>query len=71
MRESHHGRPTLSTWQWITMVGGLVVACVSVTAFAFSTFETKTDFVETITDMRQTLLRIESKLDAVLEKRGN
>jgi hypothetical protein len=64
-------RPLFSAWQWLTIVGGLVVAGVSVTAFAFSTFETKTDFVEIVSDMRQTMIRIETKLDqALAQQRG-
>lgn len=57
--------PVFTTWQWVTIVGGLVVAGVSATSFAFNTFETK----EEISRVYQTLDRIENKIDLIIEKR--
>lgn len=57
-----------TSWQWATIVGGLVVAGVSVTAWSFQTFIPRVEFIDTMTAIDQRLQRIENKLDNIIER---
>lgn len=59
-------RPLFTSSQWVAIIGGLVVAGVSVTAFAFGTFVQKIDFESRLTQFEKAQERIENKLDADL-----
>lgn len=48
--------------QWATIIGGLVMAAVSVTAFAFTTFEQKSDLRDWLSGIDRRLDRIENSL---------
>lgn len=56
--------PLFTTWQWVTIVGGLVVAGISVTTFAFSNFVSRSDFDYLRDHLDKRFDRIECRLDA-------
>ena len=53
-------RTIFTTMQWATIVGGLVVAGISVTAWAFQTFEQKSDLIDILMQIDNRLSRIEN-----------
>lgn len=69
-----------STVQWITWVGALLTACITITVHAYQTFETKEQaekargkiesrVSENKEDMKEWLGRIDTKLDRLLEEK--
>lgn len=56
-------RTLFTTWQWATMIGGLVAAATTVTAWALGTFQAKTDFQRFEDHLDKRLDRIELKID--------
>lgn len=58
-----------STWQWITLISGLCVTGVSLTAFAFNTFELKTNFEKLVDRLDQRFDRLEQKIDRATLRR--
>ena len=61
-------KPLFSTWQWMTIIGSVVTVGAAVTAFAFNTFEAKSDFGQYFGLINQRLDRIEQKLDVALAR---
>lgn len=61
-------KPLFSTWQWLTVVGIVVTTGAAVTAFAFNTFETKSNFEQYLSLIIQRLDRMEAKIDNLLTK---
>ena len=55
--------------EWIAWVGATVAAAVSITVYAYNNFETKSQAVESKTDLVQRLDRIEGKVDRLLESK--
>jgi hypothetical protein len=53
-------RPLFTTMQWLTIVGGIIVTIMSWTAFAFTTFEQKSDLRDVLSEINNRLGRIES-----------
>lgn len=56
----------LSNAQWIAWLGSTLVAALTLSAFAFGTFETKQDAKDKKQDLVERLVRIEAKLDRLI-----
>jgi len=54
--------------EWIAWLGATIIACASLTAFAYQTFQTKDAASEHKTDIVHRLDRIETKVDELLKK---
>lgn len=53
--------------QWITWLGATVLACMTLSAFAFVTFDTKDNAKERSDGLEKRLSRMEDKLDDLLQ----
>ena len=69
-RARKKGLLLFSTWQWITIVGGMCVTAVSLAAAAFTTFELKEDHDKFEGRIDSRLERMETKIDQLLLKEG-
>lgn len=65
MSGQHIKTALFNTWQWVVILSTVITVGATVTAFAFNTFETKSEISEYIT---KRLDRIENKLDTLLAK---
>lgn len=52
-----------STWQWLSILGGLVMTSMGLCAFAFTTFQTEKDADKIDASIERRLDRIENKID--------
>ena len=53
---------------WVEWIGATVVAAAVAVSFAFGTFQTKGEAKEAKDDVIQRLMRLESKMDVMLER---
>ena len=58
-----------SATQWIAWLGATAVACVGLTSFAYQTFQTKEEARDDKADVVQRLMRMEDKLDRIIERK--
>lgn len=60
----------LPPWEWLTLIAVICTAGVSVTVFAFSTFEAAGSAEKVRSEIKSDLSRVEVKVDALLLDRG-
>lgn len=60
----------LTPWEWITLVGVICTAGVSVTVFAMSTFEPAGSAEKVEQKIKSDIHRVEKKVDALLLNQG-
>lgn len=58
-------KPLFSTWQWLTIIGGLVMTTASWTAYAFATFEQKVDLHDILSSIRDAQLETNNRLRSI------
>ena len=64
------GTHNLPPWEWITLIGAILGAGVSVTVYAMSTFEAAGAAKEVKQELKNDLSRVERKVDALLLHEG-
>lgn len=68
-QEEIRGLTSLGVAEWVTWVAAMSVAAIGVTSFVYANFQTKEQAIEVKADIVQRLIRLEDKVDKLLESR--
>ena len=63
-------KENLTPWEWLTLIGIICASGVSVTVFAMSHFESRSDSDKRESRLERRLTRVEDMQEALLRNRG-